>query len=251
MTASARGHALTDRQRKILAAVEAQGFVTIEGLADAFQVSAQTVRRDIIALDAARLLQRFHGGAGIGADNTAVRLGHYHKRTIAADAKQVIARRAAEIVPAGASVFLDVGTTLEAAAAALNGVGGLTVFTNSMNAAALFDPAAHDVHVLGGRLGGGDGSLVGETVVTALAELRLDYALIGCSAIEDAGAVMDFDMRKIAVKKAAMRAARCRCLLAAADKFGRSARAVIALARDFDHIVRDRDPDLVAARDTA
>lgn len=249
MAASAHEHALTERQRKILAAVEAQGFVTIEGLADAFQVSAQTVRRDIIALDAARLLQRFHGGAGIGADNTAVRLGHHHKRTIAADAKQAIAHKAAAIVPAGASVFLDVGTTVEAAAAALNRTDGLTVFTNSMNAAAMFDPQAHDVHVLGGQLGGGDGSLVGETVVTALVELRLDYALIGCSGIEDGGAVMDFDMRKIAVKKAAMRAARHRCLLAAADKFGRSARAVIAMTRDFDHIVSDRDLAPSAMRD--
>ncbi len=240
MPASIHEAVLTDRQRKILAAVEAQGFVTIEGLAESFQVSAQTVRRDIIALDAAGLLQRFHGGAGIGADNTAVRLGHHHKRTIATDAKRTIARRAAAIVPAGASIFLDVGTTIEAAAAVLNRTENLTVFTNSMNAGAMFDAQAHDVHVLGGQLGGGDGSLVGETVVTALAELRLDYALIGCSSIEDGGAVMDFDMRKIAVKKAAMRAARCRCLLAAADKFGRSARAVIAMTRDFDHVVSDQ-----------
>lgn len=237
MPDSRRDSELTPRQQKILQAVEAQGFVTIEGLAREFDVSAQTVRRDIIALDGAGFLQRFHGGAGIGTETTAVRLGHGHKLRVAADAKREIARMAAALVPKGAALFLDVGTTLEAAAAELAGNEGLTVFTNSMNAAALFRPDRHDVHVLGGRLAGSDGSLVGEEAVTMLSGLRLDFALIGCSGVEPGGAVMDFDLSKIAIKKAAMRAAACRCLLATPNKFGRSARAQIAMRDEFDHIL--------------
>ena len=120
---------------------------------------------------------------------------------------------------------------------------GLTVFTNSMNAAAVFSADDHEVFVLGGRLGGSDGSLVGESVVAALTELRLDYALIGCSGVEETGAVMDFDVRKIVIKKTAMRVSRQKLLLVASEKLGRSAQAQIAVRDDFDVVVTEREED--------
>lgn len=222
------GGPVSRRQADILARVEHQGFVTIESLADHFGVSAQTVRRDIIALDSAGLIQRFHGGAGIARAPVSVRLDHERKRTLNTEAKRAIAAHAAARVPNGAAVFLDVGTTVEAAATALNQKSGLLVFTNSMRAAMAFSFERHEVHLLGGRLSGKDGSVTGEAPLTTLAGLRLDLALIGCSGIEESGRVMDFDMAKIAVKRAAMRAADASLLLAARDKFDRSARAEIA-----------------------
>ncbi len=231
--------ALTDRQRQILDAVATHGFVTIEALARSFTVSTQTVRRDIIALSAANLLQRFHGGAGIGTEAPAVRLAHGYKQTLAAQAKRMIGRKAAALVPPGASVFLDVGTTIEAAAEALGALKGLTVFTNSLRAATLFSHDRHTVHVLGGQLAGLDGSLVGEAAVKILLGLRTDFAMIGCSGIEPGGAVMDFDLRKIAIKQAALQTARQKCLLVTRNKLGRSALAQIATRDDFDHILSD------------
>lgn len=227
---------LTDRQREIVEMVESQGFVTIEQLADGFDVSAQTVRRDIIALDAMGMLQRFHGGAGIGG-SAAVRLGHGQKRLVAQDAKREMAAAAAQLVSPGVCLYIDVGTTTEAAAVELNACEGLTVFTNSFHVAAVFDPGCHDVHVLGGTVAGKDGSMVGETIVTQLLDLRLDLAMIGCSGIEADGSVMDFDPRKIAVKQAAMRVANRTCLLATKDKFGRTARARFANLTDFDDVI--------------
>lgn len=230
---------LTDRQRAILETTERQGFVTVEGLAAAFAVSAQTVRRDIIALDRAGLLQRFHGGAGSAGTSETLRLGHTRKRRLAVAAKHQVARYAAALIPDGAAIFLDVGTTAEATAAALDAHSGLQVFTTNLLAALQFDHARHEVHVIGGRLSGQDGSLTGEAAVRLLAELRLDYALIGCSAVEPAGRVMDFDLGKIAVKRAAMDAAAASVLLATRDKFARAARAEIAPVTRFDHVLSE------------
>lgn len=238
---------LTDRQRAVLETTERQGFVTVEGLAAAFAVSPQTVRRDIIALDRAGLLQRFHGGAGSVGTSEALRLGHARKQAIAISAKRHIARRAAALIPNGAAIFLDVGTTIEAAAAALNGHERLQVFTTSLLAALHFDHHRHDVQVIGGRLAGQDGSLVGEAVIHQLARLRLDFALIGCSGIEPAGRVMDFDLAKIAVKRAAMDGAAEAVLLATSEKFGRSARAEIAGLSDFSHVVTKADASCAGA----
>ena len=232
---------LNPRQEQILALTEAHGFVKIDDLAESFGVSAQTVRRDIIALSDAGLLQRFHGGAGAVGGGEALRLDHGRKTTISIQEKSKVAQAAARLVPEGSTVFLDVGTTVEAAALELRKRQSLQVFTSSLRAALQFDPTHHDVRVLGGRLAGRDGSLVGEEVVMALAGLRIDIALLGCSAIDRNGQVMDFDLSKIAVKKAAMRSARASYLLATPSKFGRSALAIFAQTGDFTQVIDGRD----------
>ncbi|MDJ0933027.1 DeoR/GlpR family DNA-binding transcription regulator [Breoghania sp.] len=229
--------AFSSRQQRILNLTERQGFVTIENLADEFNVSAQTIRRDIITLSEAGRLQRFHGGAGVVDTKENLRLNHHQKAHISVDAKRKVATSTADLIPDGASVFLDVGTTVEFTAEALNEREGLKIFTNSIRAALAFDPSRHDVNVLGGRMTGRDGSLTGEEIIAALHGLNFDYALIACSGIEDGGRVMDYDMSKIAVKKSAMRAARRSLLLATPSKFGRSALATIAILSDFDEVI--------------
>ncbi len=244
---------LSERQEEILRRVEARGFVTVDALAEAFGVSAQTVRRDIIALDAAGLLQRFHGGAGpghaardlgdpaSGADE-ALRLAHGRKRMLEVESKRIIAAKAAEMVPDGAALFLDVGTTVEAAAAALNARSELQVFTNSMRAALRLDPSRHAVRVLGGKMSGTDGSLAGEDVVEMIARLDLDWALLGCSAVSEGPLgprAMDFDIGKIAVKRAAMAAAHRTALLVARAKFDRRGRVEVAPLSAFDRILTE------------
>lgn len=229
--------ALTDRQTRIIAQTEQHGFVTIEKLAEEFGVSAQTVRRDIIALSEAGRLQRFHGGAGPISDAESLRLDHSQKSQVSVDAKVAAAKAASELIPDGSSVYLDVGTTVEFAAKELSYRGNLSVFTNSMRAGLAFDPKRHNIQILGGRMAGKDGSLVGEDIVLSLNGLNIDFALIACSAIDNGGRVMDFDMSKIAVKRAAMKAASTSILVVTPSKFGRSALSTIATKDDFQFVI--------------
>jgi len=230
---------LGERQRRILELTEAQGYVTIEGLAQSFGVSAQTVRRDIIALDQAGLLQRFHGGAGIAKRDDSLRLGHERKQELDIAEKLSVAQKTAEMVPDGSTIFMDVGTTLETAATVLNSKSNLTVFTNSLRVALRFNPERHEVRVLAGRLSGLDGSITGEEAVMALLALHIEIGLIGCSGIDPLGRAVDFDLAKIALKRAAMRASRRSLLLATSSKFHRSARATIAYAHEFSCVISE------------
>ncbi|MGJ3262701.1 MAG: DeoR/GlpR family DNA-binding transcription regulator [Salinarimonas sp.] len=232
----------TGRQREILAVVEARGFATIEDLARQFDVSAQTIRRDIIRLDERGLLQRFHGGAGLAELRR--RPDYAEKQTIHLAAKEHIGVRAAAAVPRGAAVFVDVGTTAEAAARALATRVDVRVFTNSLAVAAILGAAeGPEVRVLGGQLRGPDGSLVGAEALEALARLRLDTALIGCSGFDDDGAPMDFDPDKVALKRLAVARARESFVLADATKSAREALMRIAPADAFVALVTDRAPD--------
>lgn len=230
------------RQQRILAVVRARGFATIEALARELDVSAQTVRRDIIRLDEVKLLQRFHGGAGLR--DSAVRVGYAEKRVQAAEAKDRIGQRVAELVPDGTSVFLDVGTTAEAVARALGERRrGLKIFTNGMAAARLLaEFPTNEVFVLPGHVRGPDGSLTGEATVAAIGEFRADFAVVAVSGFDTDGAPMDFDLGKIAVKRAMAARARRTILAADSSKFERQATARIAPLAQFRTLVAEAEP---------
>ena len=230
---------LSERQAAILDLISKNGFVTIESLAATFGVSAQTVRRDIITLSGDGRVQRFHGGAGPADVPDLARLDYNAKREIARPEKAIVGAEAAKRLPDRAALFLDVGTTIEACAHELARRDGFTVFTNSMHSAMAFDPKRHSVHVLGGRLAGRDGSLVGEDVVQYLQSLHLDFALIACSAIDETGRAMDFDMSKIAVKRAAMACSKHALLLTTRSKLNRTALGTVAPLDRFDAVVTE------------
>mgnify|MGYP000898197805 CR=1 FL=1 len=231
---------LSERQQAILEQVQARGFATIEVLAEAFGVSAQTIRRDIIRLDRARLLQRFHGGAGLLRE-APVRLGYVQKTALAGDAKQTIARLAADLAPEGAVVYLDVGTTSEAVARRLAKRSGLFVVTNSVRIAGLFAGRSDlQVVVTGGSLRGADGSLVGAEANAAVRQFRFDLAFVGCSGLDAEAGVTDFDPDKVAVKRSAIESAAAAVLLADASKVGRAAVVRIAPLTAFGRLVTDR-----------
>ena len=214
---------VSPRQQEIVARVREQGFVTIETLAKMFDVSPQTVRRDIIRLDEAGLIRRFHGGAGQRENTT--RPGYSQKRDTAPDSKRRIAAACAALIPHGSSVSLDVGTTVEAVAQALLDHRRMHVIATSLGAASLLAGSqVGDVVVTGGLLRGVDGSLVGEGTIAALNRFRVDTAVLACSGFDDAdGSVMDFDILKVAIKQAMVAQARRVILVADASKFTRSA----------------------------
>lgn len=236
---------LTPRQADILAIVRDQGFATIDALARQFDVSAQTIRREIIRLDAQKRLQRFHGGAGV--IEPAVRPVYAEKQATQTGAKDSIGRCAAGLIPDGAAMFLDVGTTVEAVARALAGRGGFTIVTNSLPAAMLLaagtaNGGGSEIYVTGGSIHGPDGSLVGDTTMSGLDRFRCDVAVIGFSGVDDDGALMDFDLHKVAAKQAMIRAARMVVAVGVASKFTRAAPVRIAALAQIDRIVTDATP---------
>jgi len=232
---------LSPRQRELLTVVAHQGFSSVETLAQHFGVSTQTVRRDIGVLCEANLLQRFHGGAGLAEG--AVRLGYAKKSIRNLEAKRRIAQAVAERIPDGSSVFLDVGTTVEAVARALLSRQSLSVFTCSMAAAAVFiGHQSSEVFVTGGVLRGADGSLVGQPAVDAVNHFKVEYVVLGLSGLDEDGTLMDFDLEKVALKKAMMRNARTVMLAMDATKFSRNAVVRVAPPSALDVLFTDAPP---------
>lgn len=233
--------ALNERQARIVTQVQRQGFVTIETLAKDFEVSTQTVRREIIRLDELGFIQRFHGGAG--RRGSGERLSYEAKQVRDTDLKARIGQAMAAQIQPGQAIFLDVGTTAEATARALLDKGRLTVITPSAaNARILTGAPGIDTILTGGRVVGPDIAMVGPISLKTISNFRLDWAVIACSAIEDDGAVLDFDADKIALKQGAMEVARRKALVADHGKFTRSALLRVADLNAFDLLVTDEVP---------
>ncbi len=192
---------LTNRQSEILNIARAFGRVMVEDLAKRFEVSAQTIRKDLNDLCDHRSLTRIHGGAIIasGVEN----LAYEARRFVAAEEKKAIGAAAAALIPNGCSLFINIGTTTEEVASALTSHEDLLVITNNLNVAMLlYRHPRIEVIVAGGAVRRADGAVIGSTAISLIGQFKVDYAIIGASAIDEEGALLDFDYREVQAAQA-------------------------------------------------
>jgi DeoR family transcriptional regulator, glycerol-3-phosphate regulon repressor len=236
------------RQPDILDIARTEGKVTVEDLAERFGVTVQTIRRDLTELADAGRLQRVHGGAILPSGTS--NIGYEDRRTLNQEAKRMIARACAAQIPDGASVFLNIGTSTEAVAQELLTRHRLLVVTNNMNVAqSLAANPECQVIVTGGTLRRSDGGLVGNLASNTIRQFKFDIAVIGCSAMDLDGDLLDFDFQEVEVSQAIISQSRRCFLVADHSKFLRSAPARIASLADIDVLFTDHPlPLLLASR---
>ncbi len=231
---------LTDRQSEILAHLRREGRVEVEALAEQFGVTTQTIRRDLNLLSTRGLAARVHGGARFS--NSISNVGYEERRALALAAKEAIGAAAARLIPNACSVMLNIGTTTEQVARALAGHRDLVVISNNINVITTLLGSAKELILAGGVVRPADGAIVGAEAVEFITRYKADYAVIGASALDEDGAVLDFDSREVSVARAILRNARTRVLVADAQKFARSAPVRICDVGEIDIVVTDREP---------
>jgi DeoR family glycerol-3-phosphate regulon repressor len=228
----------TFRQPDILEIARAEGKVMVEDLAERFAVTVQTIRRDLTELANAGKLERVHGGAILpsGVSN----ILYEERRRLNEPAKQAIARACAAAIPDDASLFLDIGTTTEAVARELMDHRNLMVVTNNMNVAQiLLANTDCEIVVAGGALRRSDNGLVGNLTARTIENFKFDYAILGCSAMDEDGDMLDFDIQEVVVGQTLLNRSREVFLVADHSKFQRSAPVRIGSLRDVDQMFTD------------
>lgn len=229
------------RHAAILHQARISGKVEATYLAQHLSVAVQTIRRDLREICAAGLLERVHGGAVLpsGVRNIA----YDDRRALSRDAKLRIAIQAAKLIPDNASLFLNIGTTTEAVAHALHAHRDLMVVTNNLNVANILarNPSC-EVVVAGGTLRRKDGGLVGDLAALAIAQFKVDIAVIGASAVDPNGDLLDFDPQEVRVSRQILDAARASILVVDKSKFTRKAPVRIGSVAEVDDIVTDGVP---------
>lgn len=238
----------TLRHPEILDIARREGKVTVEGLARHFDVTLQTIRRDLTELAEAGRLERVHGGAVLPSGTS--NIGYEERRRLNGEAKDAMGRACAALVPHDCALFLAIGTSTEAVARALLAHRNLLVVTNNMNVANILlgNPEARVV-LAGGAIRRSDGGITGPLTVQTIRQFKFDLAVIGCSGLDEDGDLLDFDLEEVGVSQAILGQSRRSILVADHSKFRRSAPARIASLRDLGCLVTDRPlpPALAAA----
>jgi len=229
---------ISSRQNLIMDYIREHGSVQVDQLSGHLQVTPQTIRRDLNQLYEQKLLQRVHGGAVI-KDNVE-NLGYRARKTLMAEEKLNIARRAAELLPDNSSLFINIGTTTEGVARFLYERNGMLVITNNINVASMLWPAPGiEVMIAGGSIRRGDGGIVGSSAEEFIANFKLDYAIIGCSSIDSNGDFFDYDLREVSVTRSIIQHARSVMLVADSLKFERRAPVRIGNLSDIETLITD------------
>ncbi len=253
---------LIARHNEILEIARQSGRVTVDDLARRFDVSPQTIRKDLNDLCERRLLARTHGGALLssGVEN----VGYEARRIISSEEKANIGARVAALIPDNASIFINIGTTTEAVARALLQHRGLMVITNNINVASLMRGYTQiEVVVASGVLRHSDGGIVGEAAVDFMRQFKADFGVIGASAIDPDGSLLDYDYREVKVTQAIMDNSRHVILAADSTKFERTAPVRVGhisqvntfvtdrcLSEDIKTVTRDREVELIESCET-
>lgn len=236
-----------ERQQAITATVLSQGRASVAELAQAYDVTTETVRRDLAALDRAGVLRRVHGGA------VPVRALHLVEPSVdqregtRSGHKEAIARAAADFFPRStATVLFDAGTTTARVAALLPADRKLTVVTNSVPIAARLAPGGGPagsvpLHLLGGRVRGLTQAVVGEQAVRTLEALRVDIAFIGTNGISVRHGLSTPDPDEAAVKRAMVASANFVVVVADSSKIGQEEFVSFAPIDCVDVLVTDAE----------
>jgi DeoR family fructose operon transcriptional repressor len=232
-----------ERQEAIAALVISRGRASVAELAQTYDVTTETVRRDLAALDRAGIVRRVHGGAVPVRALHLVEPGVGERESTRADYKDAIAAAATEFFPlGGASVLLDAGTTTARIAALVPTDRELVVVTNSVPVAArLAGFASVSLQLLGGRVRGVTQAAVGEQALRVLDTLRVDIAFIGTNAISPRHGLSTPDAEEAAVKRAMVRCANYVVVVADSTKVGREDLVSFAPISSVDTLITDTE----------
>ncbi|MFB3134834.1 MAG: DeoR/GlpR family DNA-binding transcription regulator, partial [Rhodospirillales bacterium] len=178
------------RRSLILDIVAEQGSVSVTELYRRLKVSRETIRRDITRLATENRLCKTHGGA-LSLDSREPAFAE--RMSVNLPGKRAIGRVAAALVPDGASLIIDAGTTALCVAEALAGHRQLTVYTNDVHVAGrLAGRNDNRVFILGGELQAAEGATMGRDATAMLANYFADFAFVGAGALSSHPWLMDY-----------------------------------------------------------
>lgn len=230
-----------ERQQAMAQLVVDRGRVSVNQVAAQFEVTTETVRRDLSALERLGLVRRVHGGAVPASALAVIEAGLGERDRSNTEAKDRIADAALDLLPpASGTVLVDAGSTTGRLAGRLPRDLRLSVVTHAVPVAArLAGTPAVDLHLLPGRVRTTTQAAVGADTVVALGRIRADVAFVGTNGISTGHGLSTPDRDEAATKRAMVAAARQVVCLADSSKVGAESPIRFAELGEVDVLVTD------------
>ena len=230
-----------ERQQAITRLVGERGRVAVADLAVEFDVTTETVRRDLSLLERAGLVHRVHGGAVPAGSLAGIESALSERDTVNPRAKEQIARAALAQLPRGeATIVLDAGSTTARLASMLPTDRRLVVVTHAVPVAARLAGLGNiELHLLPGRVRPSTQAAVGADTVAALGRIRADVVFVGTNGLSLDHGLSTPDLEEAAAKRALIRAGRKVVVLADSSKIGQETAQSFADLAEVDVVITD------------
>lgn len=230
----------SDREDRILKLLRQSRYASVADLARSFEVSEETIRRDLRRLESEGAVEKVHGGvmlSEVGGEppfRRRMELNHA--------AKLAIGRRAAELLAENATLYVDGGTTCCVAARFLRDAGQLTIVTHSIEVARISMEGRARVLLAPGALDREDACVYGAETSDYVGRLNYDWACFSVSGMHPKLGCCDFKLEEAALKRRVAERSDRIVMLADASKFGRSGFAQFCALEAIDLLVSDGAP---------
>lgn len=234
--------ALSRRQQRIINKLhETNGVLSSADITALFNVSVQTIRKDLNELSELGLVRRVHGGISLPGNNH--NLSFTNRTVLNLEAKHKIALKVVELLPENSSVFLGIGTTPQQVAQALLDHPGLTVVTNNINVSlTLSNNPKIQTYLAGGLVRHSDQDTMGPETTDFLKKFNIQYGVFGVGGLNQKGQLLDFSPEESSVSRTIMENSETRILVADHSKIHRYAPVVTGTLADIDMLVMDFMP---------
>ncbi|MBQ9393277.1 MAG: DeoR/GlpR transcriptional regulator [Oscillospiraceae bacterium] len=226
------------RREQIKELLNGAGFVNVQELVNRFQVSSETIRRDLECLEKEGFVRRIHGGA-VSVRPHVSESAYTLRQQYHTPEKRAIASAAASLIEDGDTVLITPGTTTRLVASCLWERKNVTAVTNSLPVAMeLADCPDVEVFCLGGHLRRDDFSTSGITALDNLGIFNVGKLIVGVGGITPEG-VTDYRMDESSLLRTFIDKVDCVIGLADHSKFGTVAVYNICPAGVLDHLITD------------
>ncbi len=225
------------RHQKILSALDLKNEVSTNELVEAFGVSRETIRRDLLLLESIGHINRVHGGAVLVEAPDEVPF--QKRKTTQIREKRAIAKAASALVRPGQSLFVDAGTTTSVVAVEIAKISDLLVITNSIEIAAAFHRAEINstVLLLGGEMVSAVPATYGEMTLTQISRFSVDIAFLGPVAVSGKGGATYYELHEAEVARAMSMQSTRKVFLADHSKLGSVSRVQCCQCSEIDVLI--------------
>lgn len=231
-----------ERQEEILQIVKEKKFVSVEELCKLVYASSATVRRDLVLLSDAGLIQRIRGGASIVPDKTS-ETGILVRSQINLSEKKKIASKAREFLVDGESYFFDGSTTLLQLVPYLAKLKGVTVITNGcQTGVALSELDGVASYMVGGRILSRAGANVGSSTLEEVGQYNADATFFSCHGFSLSAGPTESSISQQRAKAAMLEHSSKHYLLLDHSKWNQVFLASICPIEDIDAVITDAEP---------
>lgn len=232
-----------ERRNLILEKLQEEKRVVVSQLSQLFDVSEETIRRDLDKLEKEGLATKSYGGAVINED-VSIDLPFNIRKNQNVVGKQKMAEIAAKLIQDGEHIFLDASTTAVFVAKALKEKKErLTVITNSVEILLeLSDVSGWNIISTGGVMKEGYLAFLGSKTEEAIRSYYVDKTIFSCKALDHEWGIMESHEPFGSTKRAMMACGRKKILVADSTKFDQTAFSVAGKLRDVDVVVTDKKP---------